>query len=158
MFVKRKDTGLGVSYVGNTAFRRQPSKRKHAAHISGSTYCIEGWESCPKRNRILAEVKTECPSQGRRRPAMPGLSRSPEAQAPRRAPLRTLWSIRYTSNVDMFSCISEQVWASLKPQKGLEKPFFGGKETQVQETAAVRQVHMARKQWGQDAIRVQSGL
>lgn len=53
VFVKRKDTDLGVSFTGNTTPGRQPSKHKHAAQMSGSTYCIEGWEPCPKRNMIL---------------------------------------------------------------------------------------------------------
>ena len=44
MFVKRMDTGLGVSYTGNTTPGRQPSKRKHAAQMSGNTHCIESWE------------------------------------------------------------------------------------------------------------------
>ena len=51
-FVKRKDTGFGVSFAGNTTPGRQPSKLKPAAQMSGSAYCIEGWESCPKRNMI----------------------------------------------------------------------------------------------------------
>lgn len=52
MFVKRKDIGLVVSFAGNTTPGRQPSKLKHAAQMSGSSYCIEGWESGPKRNMI----------------------------------------------------------------------------------------------------------
>lgn len=52
MFVKRKDIGLVVSFAGNTTPGRQPSKLKHAAQMSGSSYCIVGWESCPKRNMI----------------------------------------------------------------------------------------------------------